>query len=278
MLKLVKDCRSSNRLELIIPTYNEEGNILRIIKAYQAVSDIIILDDSSSDETIKIASENGCTIFERDRNLEPKSFAPTEVPITYYVNNLTLSGKCAKLDADELISLKDFRQLFELLDRFDVVLGKRIDVISGIRLNYTNAVFPVAFNKGSIQCINRLHSAIQPLENKTCANVIFDNYHLDLVIEDQRFGKMGKYCLWEITRVSKNISITKSFFRRFLIPVFSFSIRNFFKHPLKYYFHYIFKYIAEFLLAVIIVQNRRLFGDEEHQREKAKIFFYDNLE
>ena len=278
MLTIISDRRSGTKLELIVPTYNESENLRRIIAAYNEIADIVIIDDGSSDDTVKLAIESNCTVYKRNRDIEPVSFAPTEVPITFYVNNLTLSGKCAKLDADELISLKDFEQLFSLLNHCDIVLGKRIDVISGIQLNYTDAVFPIAFNKGSIQCINRLHSAIQPLEGKTCANIIFKNYHLDLVLEDERFGKMGRYCLWEITRVSKDVITTKGFYRRFFIPIFTFSIRNFTKHHPKFYFHYILKQIMEFLLAIVIVQNRKLFGDKEHQKEHSNAFFYEHLE
>lgn len=277
MLTPLFDFRSGNKIELIIPTFNEQANIKRIIKAYHEIADIVLIDDNSTDDTIDIAKSNFCSVFIRNREIEPKSFAPTEVPITYYVNELSLSKKCIKLDADEMIKYNDFKKIVNLLDYYKIVLCKRIDVISGKTLNYTSAIFPLGFTPGSIKCLNRLHSAIQPIDNITFAPEIFQNFHIDLVVEYERYGKYGKYTLWEIDRTCNGIKFSTKFYRRFLVPIFTFSFRNFHKHSIKLFIHYITKYILDFFLAVIIIQNNNLFGDKEKQIHAGNLFFWKNI-
>ena len=87
MLSLLIDNRTGKNIELIIPVYNEEYRLLRIIKAYGNILDIVIIDDTSTDNTIELAIKNNCTIFSRNRSLEPVSFAPTEHPIVYYIHH-----------------------------------------------------------------------------------------------------------------------------------------------------------------------------------------------
>lgn len=57
-------------ISIIIPTLNEEKNILRVISQFKSISDleIIIADGSSEDNTIKIAKKLGAKIYQNKRN------------------------------------------------------------------------------------------------------------------------------------------------------------------------------------------------------------------
>lgn len=59
---------SKNQISIIIPTYNEEENIGRLVKTLQDsqagyVSEIIVADGGSSDQTKKISEENGAIFY-----------------------------------------------------------------------------------------------------------------------------------------------------------------------------------------------------------------------
>jgi len=54
-----------NNIEILIPTLNEEGNIEKVINELkdEGYLNITLLDANSSDQTVKIAEDNGCRII-----------------------------------------------------------------------------------------------------------------------------------------------------------------------------------------------------------------------
>ena len=55
----------NNNIEILIPTFNEEGNIEKTVKDLQSknFNFITILDAKSDDKTVEIAKELGCKIL-----------------------------------------------------------------------------------------------------------------------------------------------------------------------------------------------------------------------
>lgn len=278
MLTILSDKRTGKKIELVIPVYNEGERLPRIIKAYGNIMDIILIDDSSTDDSIEFAIKNNCTILTRDRKLEPVSFAPTEHPIVFYINNFSLSKKCIKIDADELIKISDILKITQLFDNYDIIYGNRIDVIGGMAFDIMNAVYPIAYKSNSIKCENSLHGAIQPINNsQKISKDIIKVFHLDLCVEDEKYGKMGRYCLMEINRIQLSRNFKYGIIRRFFIPIFTFSYRKVFKIKFKYYCYFLLKYIIDFLLSILIVLNKKYFGDKQAQIEKSNNFFKQNI-
>ena len=62
------------KLTILIPAYNEEATIKQVIqeipKSFESISEteIIVIDDGSSDNTAKIAKENGATVYSFNQN------------------------------------------------------------------------------------------------------------------------------------------------------------------------------------------------------------------
>lgn len=57
------------KISIIIPTYNEENNIVRLLKAIdrngvaKEIQEVIVCDGGSSDNTVKLAEEHGATVL-----------------------------------------------------------------------------------------------------------------------------------------------------------------------------------------------------------------------
>ena len=117
------------KLSVVIPTYNERGNIIQLIDSIientQSIStEIIIVDDSSPDGTSKIVSEYA-TKFplvklhtrERKMGLAGAIFLGSRIASSEYV--------CV-MDADTSHDPKEIPQMFSLAQSgFDLVVGSR---------------------------------------------------------------------------------------------------------------------------------------------------------
>lgn len=117
------------KLTILIPAYNEEATIKQVIqeipKSFESVSEteIIVIDDGSSDNTVKIAKENGAAVYSFNHNqglAKAISFG---------------FGKCLEHKADLLVILDadcqyDAREIPLILQpimegKADIVLGDR---------------------------------------------------------------------------------------------------------------------------------------------------------
>tara|TARA_B100000700_G_C15039292_1_gene854496 strand:- start:551 stop:1264 length:714 start_codon:yes stop_codon:yes gene_type:complete len=58
-----------NELVIIIPCYNEGRTIGELVKKLQNLSDIIVIDDCSSDNSLKIAESKGAMVYKNESNL-----------------------------------------------------------------------------------------------------------------------------------------------------------------------------------------------------------------
>ena len=277
MLTLIHDCRSGIKIEIVIPTFNEYLNIQRLIKAYKDIADIVFLDDNSTDDTISYAIQNNCTIFKRDRKLEPTKYAPTEYSVYYYSEYLSLSNKIIKLDADEMITYNTINAIDLELDNSEIVLGVRNDVINGNQFKKAQAIYPLGFKSKAIICIDRLHSAIQANDHSIISKKKFINYHLDIVVDYERYGKIGRYTIVEIDRLKIDKLFSYAFLRRFIIPIIFFLPRNMFNYNFKTLLYFFLKINSELFVASILILNKNIFSSLKDQIENNNNFFYKNI-
>lgn len=64
--------RASNRLLVLIPAYNEEGAIFKVVRGVRRVvpqADILVVDDASQDSTYHVAQAAGATVVRHPFNL-----------------------------------------------------------------------------------------------------------------------------------------------------------------------------------------------------------------
>ena len=63
---------NKNEIEILIPTFNEEGNIKQVIKGlhFEGFNNITLLDANSIDNTVSIAEQYNCKILLDDESVK----------------------------------------------------------------------------------------------------------------------------------------------------------------------------------------------------------------
>ena len=121
---------SKPKIAVILPTYNEElaiKNVIKDFKSQKNVEYVFVIDNHSSDETVKIAKQCNVTVIEKDKDMG-------------YPHSCVLGFKEAlKTDADIIVltesegtfSGKDISKMVHYLEHSDMVVGTRqVQVLS----------------------------------------------------------------------------------------------------------------------------------------------------
>lgn len=136
---------------LLIPAYNEEKAIRSVIvdalelknKINNYQTEIIVIDDGSSDNTVKIAKEFPIKIVQMGKN-KGKGAALRSV-----IEDLPDEIIVGTIDADGTYPMEDFSNLLELMDKqnLDLVIGSRfLGMIEG-GMPFLNLVGNIIFSK-----------------------------------------------------------------------------------------------------------------------------------
>jgi glycosyltransferase involved in cell wall biosynthesis len=112
----------NNNTEIVIPAFNEEGNIAQIILEIRSVmgkeTAVTVIDDGSSDRTCEIARNNGAQVIRHPYNIGNGACIKTAL------RNAT-SDIIVFMDADGQHAVKDIPLLLKEIDRFDMIVGAR---------------------------------------------------------------------------------------------------------------------------------------------------------
>ena len=120
----------SNKIAIVIPTYNESKTIASVIKDIKknipkkSKYNIIVVNDGSADDTAKIAQKNGAIVINHILNSGAGSATATGLSYAQQ-NNYTIA---ATLDADGQHSAKD------LYNGIQIIQNNNIDLLIGSRL------------------------------------------------------------------------------------------------------------------------------------------------
>ncbi len=109
---------NKSKISVIIPAYNEESSIARVIKDFiDKVDDVFVVDNSSNDRTKEIALENGARVD----TVCLKGYGDT---ITYGLNN-SRGDILIVVEADNSFRAKDLDKILEYMKDADMVIGTR---------------------------------------------------------------------------------------------------------------------------------------------------------
>ncbi len=274
ILELLHENRSGIKTEAVVCVYNEEKRIIPFINFFSKWCDIVLLDDGSQDKTIAIAIANGATVFHR-KNKEIIG----EAYFAQYCNELTKSGKCLWIFADEYIYPKDMELLISSINNGLGVFGKRIDWFFGYKLNRIGDKSPRGFIKGhAYHNTTQLHSSLHfkngLLENKT---VYIEIHHLSLESTSLLLGKLNHYVHTEVAMIASSAKPIRKFIRRFILiePIYL-SLVSLWKEKNKkpsLVIYIILRYILTSTIALMIFIEKRCLINLEKQRERYAKFF-----
>ncbi|MFX0020037.1 MAG: glycosyltransferase family 2 protein [Promethearchaeota archaeon] len=128
----------NEKLVVVIPAYNEENTILRVIKNIPSIAnlkqEVIVIDDGSTDKTYKRAKSTGATIISNKKNLG--------LGFTFkygLINSLKIGADIIViLDGDGQYNPKNLESLiFPILNnQVDLVIGNRFLYETGYELNF----------------------------------------------------------------------------------------------------------------------------------------------
>lgn len=214
------------KIIVVMPAYNAEKTLEKTYSEIpkEIVDEIILTDDKSSDETVRIAKELGITVFEH------------EVNRGYGANQKTCYKRAIEKGADIIIMLHpDYQYPPKLITAmaglitsgmFDIVLGSR--VLGGMAIKGGMPVYKYIFNRILTAIENLLigaklseyHTGYRgfskdvimslPLEEDS-DDFVFDN---EMMVQALYFG----YRVGEITAPSKYTSESSSInFRRSMV-------------------------------------------------------------
>jgi glycosyltransferase involved in cell wall biosynthesis len=115
-----------SKIKVIIPAYNEEKAIANVIKEIpNIVSEIIVISNNSTDNTIKVATEAGATVLSENR----KGYGYACLKGMEYISNQEIKPDIIVfLDGDYSDYPEDLSQLIAPIvkDNIDFVVGSRV--------------------------------------------------------------------------------------------------------------------------------------------------------
>ena len=109
---------------ILLPTYNEEGNISQVIEDINKIKEknweIVLVDGGSSDNTVKIAKQKGAKILEYNQRGKGRAVAYAFDKLDY--DYLII------MDADLTYPAEEIKKMLtKLREDCDVVVGSRFD-------------------------------------------------------------------------------------------------------------------------------------------------------
>jgi glycosyltransferase involved in cell wall biosynthesis len=110
------------KVAIVIPAFNEEKTIKKVVNSVSAYGLVIVVDDCSTDETADIAKKNGALVVEHDSN---KGYDKALDSGFSKVNELELDA-IITFDADGQHDTNAIPKFIEEMERgYDMVLGVR---------------------------------------------------------------------------------------------------------------------------------------------------------
>lgn len=200
------------KIIVVLPAYNAEKTLSKTLKEIPSkiVDEIILVDDDSSDETVKIAEEYGLkNIIKHDNNMG------------YGANQKTCYNKALELKADIIIMLHpDYQYTPKLIesmsyiianDVYPVVLGSRIlgkGALKGgmpVYKYFFNRILTLVQNLIINQKLSEYHSGYRAYSSEVLRKIKYNVNSDDFVFDNQVLTQifMNDFEIGEITCPTK---------------------------------------------------------------------------
>lgn len=201
-------------LSVGIITYNEEKNILKVIKAVEKIADeIIIVDSNSTDNTVDLVKKNGAQVFVESW----KGYGPQKNSVIEKCNQDWI----LLIDADEIVSEKLGERIFEIINskpefevyevNFTAVCFGKIIKHGGWSNHYRIRLFKNGSGKYNDK---EVHEGF--ITNENVAKLKEKIFHYTYDSLDDYFQKFSRYTSEasnQLTKEGKTISIFETYLR-----------------------------------------------------------------
>lgn len=185
------------KILLLIPAFNEERTIAPIVTtAKRLIGDILVVDDGSTDLTNARAEGAGAVVYRFDKN-KGKGEA-LKAGFAYAIAHAY--DFVVTMDADGQHDAEDIRHFLPGIDRYDLILGSRMEARASVPLvrraaNFTSSLMV------SVLCGRRIHDSqtgFRAYRGELIKKVKLDCSHYDLetevIIKAARQGFRIGYC------------------------------------------------------------------------------------
>jgi len=209
----------NKKIVVVLPAYNAAKTILKVLNEipHDIIDEVILVDDDSTDDTIRIAKEYGI-----------KSIIKHEKNLGYGANQKSCYDKALELDADIIIMLHpDYQYTPKLIhsmsylianDVYDVVLGSRIlgkGALKGGMPLYkyvSNRILTFLQNIIINQKLSEYHSGYRAYSSRVLKRINYKANSDDFVFDNQVISQifMAGFEIAEITCPTKYSPETSS--------------------------------------------------------------------
>ncbi|NTV14431.1 MAG: glycosyltransferase family 2 protein [Desulfobulbaceae bacterium] len=138
MIEEINSTSNQPAVTVILPSFNEEKSIRETIQAIQALHpdfEILVIDDGSSDNTLREAVEAGANVWPHPYNIGNGAAIKTGL-------------RCARgeyiimMDADGQHNPDDIATLLDHAEKYDMVIGARTnDSTTSLHRDFANAIY-----------------------------------------------------------------------------------------------------------------------------------------
>ncbi len=219
-LHLIHDNRSGDKLEIVIPVFNEENRIDNILNYYGANFDIVLMDAGSSDRTIEMAIQGGASVYER------LGEDAGENHFTFYTNKITKSGYCFYMMADEFIKKSDLKEAYRYLQSGNIVIAvRKIEWIFGeepkAKMSPASGMVRGLQRNCAAYDPFKMHDSLRYIDNSFAPKkmIVYDLHHLHIKSVKNEYGKFGRYLYIEMSQFIKTGATLYQYFRRYVAPI-----------------------------------------------------------
>jgi len=196
------------KVTVVLPAYNAEKTLEKTVKEIpkDLVDEIILVDDFSRDETLRIARELGLTIIKHSQN---RGYGANQ-KTCYRTALKRKAGIVVMLHPDYQYNPKLIKHFIALIEEnyFDVMLGSRIrsrgEALAGgmpVYKYYANRVLTFVENLATGYNLSEWHTGMRAYRKEVLENIDFRKYSDDFFFDSQMLFEIvrRKYRIGEIS-------------------------------------------------------------------------------
>lgn len=215
-LEKILDYRTGDKkIHLVIPTKSENERIKTLAEYYSEIVDIVILDDSPTENFIELCQKHRLTLFKRLVSIEAPEVYATVYAKEYCEKNAVIFW----FFADEYINKSDLKKISDEMNICNALRVQRVDYLFADCWDQSQSGKDYrVFKCDCISWNGAVHGSLKPINTKDVSSFVPKVFHLHPIRIQSYYGTPGKYAYKEFENVKIGFWIYARWLRRFIIP------------------------------------------------------------